>query len=150
MIVVGVDGSNASLEALRWAVEEGRMRRTPVRALLAWRYAHPIEASDPYLLSLGFDPEPGDPGRALRLTEARLASAVDAALEGLEDPDSVEQEVIEGHAAAVLVDASARAELLVVGSRGHGGFSGLLLGSVSHACANHAACPVVIVRPAAP
>jgi nucleotide-binding universal stress UspA family protein len=146
MIVVGVDGSSVSLEALRWAVEEGRLRGTAVRALLAWRYAHPIESSDPYLLSLGFDPEPADPGRALRLTEARLASAVAAALG---DSDSVEQEVIEGHAASVLVEASRRAELLVVGSRGHGGFSGLLLGSVSHACANHALCPVVIVRPTA-
>ena len=58
----------------------------------------------------------------------------------------IERRVVEGAPATVLVDESRQADLLVVGSRGHGGFAGLLLGSVSQQCAHHAACPVVIVH----
>jgi nucleotide-binding universal stress UspA family protein len=83
----------------------------------------------------------------------QLRSAAEAALEAsvreaLPDTDvEFKLQAIQGTPAGVLVDASAGADLLVVGSRGHGGFAGLLLGSVSQQCAHHAACPVVIVHP---
>jgi nucleotide-binding universal stress UspA family protein len=66
--------------------------------------------------------------------------------EATSDPDAVEEEAVQDHPAQRLIEAAKEAELLVVGSRGHGGFAGLLLGSVSHACAQHAGCPVVIIH----
>lgn len=142
MIVVGVDGSAESLRALRWAIEEGRLRGTGVKAIYAWRYPYTVETNDPYLISQGFTPIPIDPGEPLRSAEVRLADAVARVAT---DTDRVEQAAIEGHPADVLVRAATPSDVLVVGSRGRGGFVGLLLGSVSQACAHHARCPVVIV-----
>lgn len=135
-IVVGVDGSEASVRALRWAVEEARLRNARVRAVHAWSYPHVSTYH-----------------QAVRALSAPLAEEAEATLDravrggaagaaGVE----IEQVVVEGPAAAALVDASSDASLLVVGSRGLGGFSGLLLGSVSHQAASHASCAVVIVR----
>jgi len=140
-IVVGVDGSAESIAAIRWAVEEGRLRKTAVRAVHVWQY--PLMSTGDAFFGPGFDPLPIDPGELRELAVAGLADAVRKATDV---PDAVEQEVVEGHAAEGLVEAAKDAELLVVGSRGHGGFGGLLLGSVSQACAHHARCPVVIVR----
>jgi nucleotide-binding universal stress UspA family protein len=135
-IVVGVDGSEASVRALRWAIEEARLRGAAVRAVHAWSYprvstyheaARAIEAP--------FAEE----------AEAVLGRVVQEAAEGESDVE-VQQVTVEGPAAAALVEASSDASLLVVGSRGLGGFSGLLLGSVSHQVASHASCAVVIVR----
>ena len=96
----------------------------------------------------GFSPA----GAALDDLVQMAESALDATLQEVA-PDTdgvlVERRVVEGPAATVLVDESRQADLLVVGSRGYGGFAGLLLGSVSQQCAHHAACPVVIVRPLA-
>jgi nucleotide-binding universal stress UspA family protein len=140
-IIVGVDGSAESIEALRWAIAEARLRETAVRAVHAWRY--PLAtAGDPFF-GPAFDPLPLEPSELRELAASGLAEAVGRATA---DPHAVEQEVVEGHPAEELVRAAKDADMLVVGSRGHGGFSELLLGSVSHACAHHATCPVVIVR----
>jgi nucleotide-binding universal stress UspA family protein len=140
MIVVGVDHSAGAREALRFALEEARLRQTRLCAV------HAIGASDPVLGEELVYPVAGSEIDELR-------SAVQAALDALVDEIAsdadgaqIERRVVEGAPASVLVDESADAELLVVGSRGLGGFAGLLLGSVSQQCAHHAACPVAIVH----
>lgn len=75
-----------------------------------------------------------------------LDDSVDEALRNHEYPVRIHREIVHGHSAQALLDQSAEADLLVVGSRGHGSFYGALLGSVSQQCAQHATCPVVIVR----
>jgi nucleotide-binding universal stress UspA family protein len=138
VIVVGVDGSDPSKEALRWALEEARLRRSSLRAVNAWLY--PQIGGRGYIPSELLDPE------LLRKTaQERLDGLVDEVV-GESPGVELERVVREGPAAQVLVEAAEQAELLVVGSRGHGGFAGLLLGSVSQQCAHHAPCPVVIVR----
>ncbi len=142
-IVVGVDGSKESLEALRWSVEESRLRRTPVRAVYVWTYPAAATWTDPFVVAPPAERVEIDPEELRRESETRLAALVaEVGSAGAE----VEQEVIEGHPAEELVRAAKDAGLLVVGSRGHGGFSGLLLGSVSQACVHHAHCPVVVFR----
>jgi nucleotide-binding universal stress UspA family protein len=138
VIVVGVDGSAESKAALRWAIEEARLRQATLRAVHAWMY--PTMFAGAYI-----PPEMVD---AKRLTED-AHEALDAAVAEVagEDPSAYIERVVEhGPPAHVLVGAARDADLLVVGSRGHGGFSGLLLGSVSQQCAHHAPCAVVIVR----
>ncbi len=138
VVVVGVDGSEHSLEALRWAAREAGVTGARLHVVTAWSYPeHPT----PFGIVPGL-PLPPDPlaeaHRILALTVARVV--------GDPAPIEVVAEVIEGEPAQVLLDASRRAQLLVVGSRGHGTFTGMLLGSVSERCAHHAACPVVITR----
>jgi nucleotide-binding universal stress UspA family protein len=140
-IVVGVDYSDGAKAALRFALEEAKLRGARLRAVHAWQYAYigapGLEGAYP---AIGADPN--------ELRNA-AATALDTVLrEAMPDTGGVEVErrVVEGRPAAVLVEESRDADLLVVGSRGHGGFAGLLLGSVSQQCAQHAACPVVIVR----
>jgi nucleotide-binding universal stress UspA family protein len=142
-IVVGVDGSAESNKALRWAIEEARLRNTTVRAIYAWEYPPVLGGGDPFLGGPAERPLLIDPQELRVLAEARLAVAV---AEATSDPDVVKQEAVQGHPAESLLEAAKGAELLVVGSRGHGGFAGLLLGSVSYACAQHAGCPVVIIH----
>lgn len=143
-IVVGVDGSEASLEALRWAIAEAGLRKTVVRAVHVWQYPTLLGIGDPFVLGPGIDdPLLIEPSELRTIAEARLADTVRRVAA---DPDTVAQELIEGHPAESLLQAAQDAELLIVGSRGRGGFSGLLLGSVSQACAHHAHCPVVIIR----
>jgi nucleotide-binding universal stress UspA family protein len=141
MIVVGVDGSDGSIRALEWAATEARLRRLPLKLVRAW---HP--PPDLYV-GIGWTNLDGDAlGDLRRLAEQRLRETCterSGVLEGLD----VERAVVEGPAASVLVEAAADAELLVVGTRGHGGFAGLLLGSVSAQCAHHSRCPLVIVPP---
>jgi nucleotide-binding universal stress UspA family protein len=134
VIVVGVDGSEASRRALGWAVEEGRLRHATVRAVHAWQY--PVA-----------DAWAGMPVNIYDVLEEsakeQLASIVTEVAGA--NPEGVEQAVVLGAAAWALLDASRDAELLVVGSRGLGGFKGLLLGSVSQQCVHHASCPVVVI-----
>lgn len=137
-IVVGVDGSGESKEALRWALEEARLRGAAVRAVYAWR--------DPYVLTPGFGLPEDFEFDALRERAVETLDAVVAEVVGKSSDVPVEAVIAEGSAGSVLVDAAEGADLLVVGSRGHGGFVGLLLGSVSHQCVQHASCPVLIVR----
>jgi nucleotide-binding universal stress UspA family protein len=137
MIVVGVDGSEESKEALRWALEEARLRDATLRAVYAWH--------NPYLLAPGFGPPEDFRPDALREQAAETLDAVIKEVVGTSDVN-VDTVVVEGPAGSVLVEAAEGAELLVVGSRGHGGFVGLLLGSVSQQCVTHAPCPVLVVR----
>ena len=141
VIVVGVDHSPGAKAALVFAEEEARLRGATLRAVHAWQYG--------YIGATGFEgavPVAGGDIKELRdAAEAALAATL---RESIPETDSVEIErrVVEGRPAAVLVNESQGADLLVVGSRGHGGFTGLLLGSVGQQCAHHAACPVVIVH----
>jgi nucleotide-binding universal stress UspA family protein len=141
LIVVGVDQSEGAKAALAFAHEEARLRDATLRAVHAWQFG--------YIDYTGFGgAAPAIGGDISELREA-AAAALDATVrEALPSPGDVkiEQRVVEGSAGAALVDESRNADLLVVGSRGHGGFAQLLLGSVSQQCAQHAACPVVIVH----
>jgi nucleotide-binding universal stress UspA family protein len=141
-IVVGVDGSQHSLDALRWAVAEAELRDAKVVAVHA--FAAPQSATaygGLYMTELDFE--------ALREAARRLL--VKTVEETVPDaPVEILQIVAEGPPAGVLVAAAKDASLLVVGSRGRGGFKGLLLGSVSQQVAQHAPCPVVVVRPVVP
>ena len=137
-IVVGVDGSEHSIEALRWAADEARLRSCGLRVVAAFTTP---------LMTTGYEVAAPDPADLRAATESVLDAAVGAAnreslLEGLD----VQVEVLDGHPGERLIACSETAELLVVGSRGHGGFVGLLLGSVTTYCVNHARCPVVVVR----
>jgi nucleotide-binding universal stress UspA family protein len=141
LIVVGVDSSDGAKAALRFALHEAKLRHSKLRVVHTWQFG--------YIGSLGI--ESYVPVVGADLSEVRRAAevALDTTLhEAVPDTDGVviERRVVEGGAATVLVDESRKADLLVVGSRGHGGFAGLLLGSVSQQCAHHAACPVVIVH----
>lgn len=144
VIVVGVDQSEPAKEALRFAFEEAKLRHAKLRVVHAWQYGT-IGAAE----GGGFYPVVGADVREVR--EAARQALEQTLRKSLPDTDSVEveQRVLEGTPAGVLVGESRDADLLVVGSRGHGGFAGLLLGSVSQQVAHHAACPVVIVRPMA-
>lgn len=138
-IVVGVDGSEGSIAALRWALEEAQLRGAEVEAVHAW------EVPVPALMLDGVVPPPPDVDYVGEAREAVERSIKEAAGGG--DPSvKVKVSVPNGPPASSLVQASDGADLLVVGSRGRGGFAGLLLGSVSQQCAHHATCPVVIVR----
>lgn len=144
-IVVGVDGSEASRDALRWALEEARLRGSSVLAVHAWQPpAIPADVAPVPMHVPAYDVTELQP----RLEEAARTSldrTVSDVAGRAEDVD-VRTAVIQGAAATVLIDSSRGAELVVIGSRGRGGFAGLLLGSVSHQVAQHAACPVVICR----
>ena len=134
-IVVGVDGSDCSHDALRWAVDEGRRRSWPVEAVFAWTFPYVV----PVLGNLS------DPRWLERHAEEYLQALLRQEIGDAGDVN-VTGRVAEGPAARVLLEAARDASLLVVGSRGRGGFAGLILGSVSHQCAQHAHCPVVVVR----
>ena len=138
-IVVGVDGSAASSAALRWALDEARLRGAQVEALYAFAYPEVSTTSQAmHLIETDFAPFRA---AGAEIVEEALSEAGAAA-----EPVAVERSVVEGPPAPALLDAAKKADLLVVGSRGHGGFAGLLLGSVSEQLAHHAPCPVVIVR----
>jgi nucleotide-binding universal stress UspA family protein len=134
-IVVGVDGSDCSKDALRWAARQAECTGATVDAVAAWKF--PVFS--------GWAPADGQDLDFLRFTEQALTQAVDEVL-GPDHPAWLRTRVVEGHAAQVLIEASADADLLVVGSRGHGGFTGTLLGSVSTYCVHHARCPVTVIR----
>jgi nucleotide-binding universal stress UspA family protein len=136
-IVVGVDGSEPSEHALAWAIEEAGLRDARVEVVTAWFLAPMIYGASNLL-----PPTVSDRAVESDAQEIAKAAADKVRTAGLE----VESSVHAGHASDVLVGQSDGADLLVVGSRGHGGFAGLLLGSVSAQCAHHAHCPVVIVR----
>jgi nucleotide-binding universal stress UspA family protein len=133
-IVVGVDGSASSVAAVRWAAREAALTGATLHAVTSWTYP----------ASYGWAPVIED------LDWAENARTVlDQALKeafGGADSAAVVRHVAEGHPAQVLLDAADGADLLVVGSRGHGGFTGMLLGSVSQFVVSHARCPVVVTR----
>jgi nucleotide-binding universal stress UspA family protein len=141
IIVVGVDHSAGARAALAFAHEEARLRKATIRAVHAWQFCYVgyngYEMASP---ALG-----GDIQKLRAAAQAALEATLNDAIPDAGDVE-IEQRLVEGAPGAVLVDESRDAMLLVVGSRGHGGFAQLLLGSVSQQCAHHAECPVVIVR----
>jgi nucleotide-binding universal stress UspA family protein len=138
VVVVGVDGSEPSKNALLWGLFIARATHTHVEAVIAW---HPFVAMG--WQGMGgsvvgnFDPQ----STARQVLDATVDSVF-----GTGRPADLKLTVTEGVPAAVLLKASAGARMLVVGSRGHGGFAGLLLGSVSGASAEHATCPVLVIH----
>ncbi len=137
-VVAGVDGSECALHAVRWAAAEAVRRRRPLRLVAAHTWPSGTRAGTP---DLGVDPQ-----AVLReVVLGRLATAAAAATAVARDLP-VEQVETTGSPAAVLQAESTRAELVVLGDRGLGGFAGLLIGSVAVALAAHAACPIVVVR----
>ena len=135
VIVVGVDGSENGRRALEWALDEAALRNASL--LLVHGIDLGLSVAEPYGGGTMLD-------QLQQSAQAALAEA--AALAAARSVPS-ESRMETGSAAYSLIDASKGAALLVVGSRGHGGFVGLLLGSVSAACVHHAHCPVVVVRP---
>jgi nucleotide-binding universal stress UspA family protein len=134
-IVVGVDGSESSLRALDWAARQAELTGGSLDAIMTWEWPANYGWAPPY---------PSDWNPA-----AEAAKVLDQAIEplrGAHPKVAISSRVVEGHPAPVLVDASRKAQLLVVGSRGHGEFAGMLLGSVSEHCVTNAHCPVVVVR----
>ncbi len=153
-ILVGIDGSTESRNALRWTVDEARLRGGVVQAVYAYDYepAWRLYEYAPHgpFSDVAFQSVPDQweqeaaaaEDKALMLLKGVLHDLGDAAAGVTVDPLAVRDR----RPANALVQLSHHADLLVVGSRGRGGFSGLLLGSCSQQCAQHAACPVVIVR----
>jgi nucleotide-binding universal stress UspA family protein len=137
-IVVGIDGSEASSRALRWALEEARCRNLPVRAVMVWESHAVLSGPAPMLLR----PELA-PHRIKRQHQQELARIVGEALAGAQEPDVV-TELAEGRTADVLEGHSEGAALLVLGDRGHRHLTNAL-GSTAMRCAHKARCPVVIV-----
>jgi nucleotide-binding universal stress UspA family protein len=133
-IVVGIDGSEQSWRAFHWAAAEAQRRQSRLAAVYAWRSPHPV----PPAARLAGGPLVDDAARYLHDVLAPLTEVHP----GLR----LSRHVPEDHAAAALLRYARRADLLVVGSRGWGGFRGLLLGSVSDQCVRHAPCPTVVVR----
>jgi len=138
-IVVGVDGSAGSRQALQWAFSEAKLRNDPLEAVMVWQY--PITASLP---TFGAMTTPDDLSKEAHTTLVGILAdeGITAAA-----PIPVSTLIAEGNPARALLDAADDADLLVVGSRGHGGFTGVLVGSISQQCVSHAKCPVVIVHP---
>lgn len=138
-IVVGVDGSPSSKAALAWAVRQARLTGASVEAVIAWHY--PVMVGGIPFAPVG-DLEGSDFGG---FAATVLNDAVKEIVE-LAEPVKVSSTVREGNAAQVLLEVADGADLLVVGSRGHGGITEAMLGSVSRACAHHAPCPVAVIR----
>lgn len=133
-IVVGVDGSSDSEKALRWGAQIASTLGARLEVVTAWEYP-------PSFGWAGIAPD-WNPAKDMEKVAADTVQAVF----GDEPPTDLRVQVREGSAARVLIESSQGAVMLIVGSRGHGGFSGLLLGSVSANAAEHASCPVLIIH----
>jgi len=138
-VVVGVDGSAESVGALKWAADYAAVTGATITAVLSWHY--PAAA--------GIAPVGVAPKAVSDEVRGQMEQTLGKALRevfGTATPDNVKTRLAYGHPAPVLVEESQRADLLVVGHRGHGAFTGMLVGSVSMHCVTNAACPVVVVR----
>ncbi|MFD4030472.1 universal stress protein [Streptomyces sp. NPDC058637] len=136
-IVVGVDGSDASIKALRWAVRQAELTGDTVEAVNSWEYPATSWASMMPGMPEDFDPQ--------AVATVALDEALEEAL-GAEGAASVERIVVIGNPAQTLLERSRGANLLVVGARGYSGFKATLLGSVSLHVTQHATCPVTVVH----
>lgn len=132
-IVVGADGSASSIEALRWAAKIAAQTGAKISVIVCWQFPQ----------GYGMSSATSDWNPRAEAAET-LADLLTRAF-GDKKPDGLSTCIREGHPAQVLVEDSVGADMLVVGSRGHGGFVGMLLGSVSAYCAVHGQCPVVVV-----
>lgn len=137
-VVVGLDGSPQSVEALRLAARIAPGLGADITAVGAWEYPEEYAGYVP----LGSD-------NFAEVTGVRMDRAIAEAF-GSEVPDGFQKKVVFGRPSKVLIKEGADAALIIVGRRGHGGFRGLLLGSVSAACVSHAACPVLVVHDRSP
>lgn len=137
-IVVGVDGSDPSKAALAWAIRQGTLTGATVEGVIAWEL--PVNYGTPAPLI--------PPRTELEKVAREIITLAIADVSSPDEQVTIRGKVVEGNAPRVLLDASAGADLLVVGSRGHGGFVEALLGSVGQHCVHHATCPVVVVRDA--
>lgn len=135
-IVVGVDGSDGSKHALRWAAKQAGYTGATLEVVAAWDYP----------VTYGWVPVPPEDYALADFAEKSLNDAINEVF-GAEVPENIQRRVVQGHPAEVLVGASKGAELLVVGSRGYGGFADALLGSVSTYCVHHAHGAVTVIRP---
>jgi nucleotide-binding universal stress UspA family protein len=167
-IVVGVDGSAGSLAALRCALREAELRRVGVQAVFVWQdhsvwtdpgpgSIFPVgfgEIRPGFAAELQSDAQIDSSGGRLRDAREAAANFLEATVDQVLHPTgtaaakattTVIPRVVRGHPAAALLDAATDADLLVVGSRGHGTFTGALLGSISQHLVTHARCPVVVV-----
>ena len=147
-IVVGVDGSRGGQAALRFALEEARLRRATLHVVHAWRL--PLYEGVPGAFVIEAPLEPNPPFDEVRQAlEEAAERLVDRALQDVAGDGAlgveVRRDVVEAAPARALIELAEGADLLVVGSRGRDGFRGLHLGSISAQCAHHAPCPVVIV-----
>ena len=144
-LVVGVDGSKTASSAVRWAAKEAALRGAKLDLVTAWEVSAPSVGFGLGLAEISDEMLKGLEQNAEEIVATAAGVARDAS------PDiEIETRTVEGQPAEVLVEAARDADLLVVGSRGMGGFRELLLGSVGQQCAHHATCPVVIVRHAHP
>ena len=134
VIVVGIDGSEASADALRWAANQARLSAGEVQAVITWQ----TPSSYGFYVDYTDDDATADARKTLEKVVADV----------LGEPPSVpvNLRVVKGQPADVLTEATRSADLLVVGSRGRGAFAGMLLGSVSQHCVQHASCPVLVFR----
>ncbi len=133
-IVVGVDGSESSRAALGWALKQAHLTGAVVEAVTAWEFPAVYGYPAP-MINVNFEE------LAARVAKDAIAEATSGA-----EADPIYYKVVEGNAASALLRESAGADLLVVGSRGHGGFVEALLGSTGQHCVHHATCPVVVIR----
>jgi len=148
--VVGVDGSQGSLNALLWALGEARARKIPVHAVFAWQY-YPSGGDSGLgsMFPLAYRPDVptfSDVAASVKeLLDAAVSEATESDPDSATDPVRITQEAVGGQAAQVLLDSVSGGDMLVVGSHGHGGFVGAVLGSVSQHVVSHSRCPVVVV-----
>jgi nucleotide-binding universal stress UspA family protein len=137
-IIVGIDGSAHSRRALEWAIKEAAIRQAPLKVVTVHQAAAGWSGPVAY---------PGDDDLTAQAGK-KVQEETDSALEGLNEghrPPSVAVQALNGFPAVALLKAAADAEMIVVGSRGIGGFAKLMLGSVSSQIVQHAHCPVVVV-----
>lgn len=137
-VVVGVDGSEGSREALRYAAEVARWRGWTLHIVSAWHVSYPV---GPYSAGLS------ELDAAMQQATEEMVAKMRADVLGPDPGIEIDQTVCEGAPSQLLIGASDDADLLVVGSRGRGGFASMALGSVGQACVHHAHCPVLIIRP---
>lgn len=135
LIVVGVDGSVPSKAALAWAIRQARLTGATVEAVIAWEFP----------VAYGY-PLPVAPGVDFGELATEVVALAIAEVSNPAEQVTIRPKAVEGNPARALLDASEKADLLVVGSRGHGGFVEALLGSVSQHCVHHSTCPVVVIR----
>jgi hypothetical protein len=141
-ILVGIDGSEKSIEALKWASELAKVLDAHVDVITTWQTPFPVVE----LISLGFNLDTFEINeRPREIAELRIEKVLKQVYGNIKPP-GVGHIVAEGYPGLVLVEMSKEADLLVLGNRGHSPAIETLLGSVSHHCLAHAKCPVVIVK----
>jgi nucleotide-binding universal stress UspA family protein len=139
-ILVGLDGSEHSHKALDWAVKHAALEHAPLTVLAVHEVAASAWTGNPII----YPQDRPEEEKARQAAQEEVTKAI-GELDG-PGPESVTVRAVSGQPAQALIEASADADLVVVGSRGAGGFASLLTGSVSSQVVNHAACPVVVVR----